>query len=875
MGTSPRSPSPLHDMNPYNIVTPPPSLKANTVDLEVSTPDPKCPGGLFSLKKKAHGLCRRDEFSTPEVDAATTEVQFRLSGLDPKKTYTIYIEDVPFSGESRTDDARECHGEEREISPSEEQGEEETRAVPVTGDSKVSADDGMNGGSFPIARALVSWVSSSSRQNPFCGDSGVHYNNRDHLVGAFEVEARTASVRRIKDEELYASTAFNKSEKPRNFEEHPIFNSALISNGTKLIRRVNSSEPVNRFITGVGRVLNTVPEDNTFSQDEIHTKDLCKETPPMGSSLSSNVIGDLEREFDNSLERMDCVTDGIIVKKIRHSKSWRKYCECGQKTHRRKKYSRRLVALNIDNCVEDGQCLVCKSPIRNDTNRPRFATFDGVFDSDHSPQITMNDSIQRSRKEHKFCADVVDSRSTVKKTLFKAKKYFLSKKKPNNFVSERRDGVITDDAKELLRPFNCIPENCDKTSNSCDPILNFGTRDNWAIEKIDHSMSYFKEGKDMIPSDAIENVRNGIRRLNSCFNKYDGPNRTEKESDKEFSVNRKARILFVGKRGSGRSSLIHSLQYGKKNDRGLHIDKSDGASLEVHEWDTTYKDRCDNLQLRLWEFTGDSPMDFATQDLLYSHRAFYVLLWDMGVNIAPADATNTRLRSLVDKELERDISKNVLNFFDNISKKIPGASVVPVLTFADRFDDKERKYRISLLKNCIEKHISLSSATLSKPSVFYCKDLENDVICISNSNQYGVSELKKLLLRIASVSRSCHHVGKKIPRQWEIVQETIKNLRSTKSWKACKVKEVKEAMEESGEIRNDELFGALRFLYDIGEIGCFDFDEYTCKDEQVSPRLYTYSLESFPIRFHLTSQQVDSVLGSLLFSRYNESYFTA
>jgi len=229
-----------------------------------------------------------------------------------------------------------------------------------------------------------------------------------------------------------------------------------------------------------------------------------------------------------------------------------------------------------------------------------------------------------------------------------------------------------------------------------------------------------------------------------------------------------------------------------------------------------------DLQLRLWDLTDDE-----TQEMFFSNRAVYVLLWNMGDNVKPPKNRNER--KVVNHKLKEDIQNNVLTYLDRITKRISRAVVIPVLTCIDVYDDSERKHRVSIFKESIMNYVKQCS--VCPPTLVFSKDFD-DVLSVSNISKFGIEGLRKVLLNIVSANKACHHVGRSIPSQWVQIQHIIEEFRQENK-KLCSVQELKRKLRGVESFGDDEIYCALRFFSDIGDISYYSFGEFSARDNQI------------------------------------------
>jgi len=84
---------------------------------------------------------------------------------------------------------------------------------------------------------------------------------------------------------------------------------------------------------------------------------------------------------------------------------------------------------------------------------------------------------------------------------------------------------------------------------------------------------------------------------------------------------REAKVVFVGEGGSGKTSLMHLLLYGKKE----QTTRTEKIEIHTDTENFTYGENQEKLTLRFWDFGGQDIMH-ATHKFFMSNRTLYVLI---------------------------------------------------------------------------------------------------------------------------------------------------------------------------------------------------------------------------------------------------------
>jgi len=555
---------------------------------------------------------------------------------------------------------------------------------------------------------------------------------------------------------------------------------------------------------------------------------------------------------------------------------------------------RKYVPLNIDGYVDNGQCLhclstrdeavmdLCGSRTRRATvdvcvenfksiasddfssnqslpSRQRFATDDGIValsarvEAQEYDPITPFKSIDHdeSSVNESWGACVSDrSRRPRNDKQSSTTRRVRPLKKIRRFVRK----VLTSNAdhhhsgksdlirnlprpEELLRPFSPDLRHVDidvDTGNDVSPSMDMDVRGgDWKIEKVSlgellvSSPEPENRALDQTVKVIADRVKNGwvMEKLKACSR---GNRPGGDHDDDDFSVNETARVIFVGGKGSGRSSLVHSLKHGSFYvSEEKHENECPG--IQIHEWEQ--QKGVNQIKLRLWDFSGVDKMKPTTQEMFFSNRSIYVLVWDMGISIdPPLDSEDSHQLAIVNEALIGDIDERVIQYLDSISKRAPGAMVVPVLTFQDCLRDHEIDRRVALFKERIMKYLdTVSTDDVSSPVFAFGENYE-EILTVSNSSQFGVNDVRQAIVDLAMGSPGSHHVGRFIPQTWVNAKNAVESLR--KKEKICSVKELKQAM--GGIVTAEDAYGALRFLNDIGEISYFGEEhKYSSSDDEI------------------------------------------
>ena len=827
----------------------------------------KCTSGLFTVQLQEDSRLRR------EMPNESGDFQFCLRGLQQNCVYTIFIEEAPFQN-STIAEARQ------------------TRLISsVPGTASFIPDNAAK------VLSSLPYCFSPTKQKFECvnefNEKSISIFEIDTATSSVRQMHAQADTVPVEEKQSFATTCMIQSSFLVKSGANLIRNVSSSEHAARLVK--NSSKIIEQVSKSFSGKRNESDLTEELSDETVGIPQAIPVSAPM-VVISSKEQEMLETNSCANTDEMVLSNDDFVIenstflKRVKDVNSLKKkFCAiCGVKTHRRNGITRKRVPLNVDGVVSDGQCLVCTNSINNDSCtssvkndkticRRRSVTLDDetiLQSTKKSLQFSINSGRARFNSDGEVMLDKEchknlppsekhvariasltnesskndriswrNNRRVVRRKVMKRIRKVVSLLSPDSSITSSQsfenrnieEPLSLDNdvvSSELLRSFSsgAIDETAQDSSNM--PELNFQNKRNWDMRKF-----RFSENLNLlIPQrNATEdtsyfvNIENipflaSLKSLNTYLNKSGTGEVTSGNST--FQVNNVARVLFVGKDGCGRSSLIQSLKKysSKRSSSEVRRNFVDELGVQVHEWETRVDGNLQSLQLKFWDMR-----DIETQDLFFSNRAFYVLVWSMGQHISPLPVEDVE-RSTIDKELRLDIEHNVLSFLDRIVRRVPGAVVVPVLTFADSFDVSERNYRVGLFKKQILDHIRNSSMHISPPTLVFSRKTD-DVLTVSNSTKSGINNLKKILINIASVNRNCHHVGRSIPSKWFEVRIAIENLRKRK--KICSVLELRKEIRCSN-VNEEDIYGALRFLVDLGEICYFSFDHFTIEDNQVN-----------------------------------------
>jgi GTPase SAR1 family protein len=373
----------------------------------------------------------------------------------------------------------------------------------------------------------------------------------------------------------------------------------------------------------------------------------------------------------------------------------------------------------------------------------------------------------------------------------------------------------------------------------------------------------------------------------------------------QVSVNDTLKVIFVGMAMAGKTSMIKRLIEGE----GAKIPTRDERTIgvDIYEWDPKKDHRFEHIDSRIelqdkeleetcgdvdvkfsvWDFAGQHVYH-ATHELFFSQRALFVLVWDMGAtnpstikqrNVADdsdqgafklsydsSDEEEDKDDDFVfeeearraDRALDRDIDEKVQFWVDCIQSSAPGAAILPVASFDDKFSDnnfEEAKRRCNIMKQRLLKHeerrlrgikarlkeyedknrandqgalrLRKLLSPYARPKLIFGDTLEDSVVRVSGLEYTGFAPLTERIINIATgrdkgkqkypIFRG--HVGARIPRMRLEVRDTVRAMRER--FKVVEWGYFINQLRDKGLHSVEDISDALHFLTNIGELSYF------------------------------------------------------
>ena len=236
----------------------------------------------------------------------------------------------------------------------------------------------------------------------------------------------------------------------------------------------------------------------------------------------------------------------------------------------------------------------------------------------------------------------------------------------------------------------------------------------------------------------------------------------------------------------------------------------------VHTWTPDPNER---LTCHIWEVIGNGAgASHSVQALLFSPKALYILLWDLGVSKLREDTKhdhdlllNIDQNKQVKETLTYDIQDRILPWLHQIICH-HGTAILPVVCVDDRMQELEVQHRCTLFKDILNDHWKhLGNPPMSK--IFWADD-HHCVMKVNLTTGKGLPEVKNLL-KIIGKNQVFSHVGFEMQSSLLLVLEAIRTLKHNHD--IILVDQLLSEMKEPN--RNvQELTDSLQFLSSIGEI---------------------------------------------------------
>uniref|UniRef100_A0A6U3TPV5 Protein kinase domain-containing protein n=1 Tax=Ditylum brightwellii TaxID=49249 RepID=A0A6U3TPV5_9STRA len=340
--------------------------------------------------------------------------------------------------------------------------------------------------------------------------------------------------------------------------------------------------------------------------------------------------------------------------------------------------------------------------------------------------------------------------------------------------------------------------------------------------------------------------------------------------DTESLDTKKLRVVLVGSRNSGKSTIARKLTGKKEDQSGCDEEK---FRVYINSWESSDEGRkgTPNMTFEVLDFssfTHPAPMS-----MFFSLNSIYCLHWDLAANnpktwrqgkhpnlqMAYQDPLSSEedneystedANRIADRELERSIADDVIFWVDNIIQMVGNkCAILPIVSFNDAFDSHEASRRCILMKQCLLQHYDRLRKTDSKPLPELLWENEDgdangnvDILRMGNAGNREVNKLKALIEGALKIFPSLsQHAGKGT----EITKQVQKKVREMKS--KDKIVHVDRILSEINTGRNDkfdkaEITNTMEYLSSIGELyyfgrsnqtGLFDTKDWISHDSSL------------------------------------------
>eukprot|EP00546_Thalassionema_frauenfeldii_P001231 CAMPEP_0178932680 /NCGR_PEP_ID=MMETSP0786-20121207/22772_1 /TAXON_ID=186022 /ORGANISM="Thalassionema frauenfeldii, Strain CCMP 1798" /LENGTH=1673 /DNA_ID=CAMNT_0020610039 /DNA_START=172 /DNA_END=5190 /DNA_ORIENTATION=- len=360
-------------------------------------------------------------------------------------------------------------------------------------------------------------------------------------------------------------------------------------------------------------------------------------------------------------------------------------------------------------------------------------------------------------------------------------------------------------------------------------------------------------------------------------------------------VNETLKVIFVGMAMTGKTSMIRRLIEGRtafipdRDDRTVGVDiyqwnprnnkdrPSVDCSIDIEDKTIT---RNVDVKFSVWDFAGQQVYH-ATHELFFSPFALYVVVWDMGAtneltfrrksvqqdrgefslrydssDEEEDDDVLEEERRRAEKALERDIDEKVQFWVECIESCAPGAAILPVASFNDKFKDNkdEGQRRCNVLKQRILKHeerrtngikerleqyaaenrandeAAVRLRKLVRPKFIFGGNDCDSVIRVSGTEYTGFDKLTEKIVHVATGKDKAGfqypifrgHVGARIPRMRLEVRDAVRQMRDR--FKVVEWGYFISNLRERGLTNVEDIGDALHFLTNTGELSYFGTD---------------------------------------------------
>ena len=250
------------------------------------------------------------------------------------------------------------------------------------------------------------------------------------------------------------------------------------------------------------------------------------------------------------------------------------------------------------------------------------------------------------------------------------------------------------------------------------------------------------------------------------------------------------KLMLIGKQAVGKSTLVARLH-------NKDIGNNSTVGVDVSEWKYSPAYSRKTFQFSIWDFAGQKEY-YATHQCFLSQHSLYLLVW----NITEEDAGIADLKP----------------WFNNISLRAPGSSVIVVATFLDKVSEEDR--RSGKLEDLLQKVKQLAAH-------YYRLTVTNVTMVGLKGRTENVNRLKDYIYNAAAeykVKGQCV-MGQLIPSSYHALDSKLSTIhRLVKEEKHEPIMHTAEFQKMVRDCNlvdiqdDDELHTVTRFLHEVGSL---------------------------------------------------------
>ncbi|EKX45794.1 hypothetical protein GUITHDRAFT_108245 [Guillardia theta CCMP2712] len=294
---------------------------------------------------------------------------------------------------------------------------------------------------------------------------------------------------------------------------------------------------------------------------------------------------------------------------------------------------------------------------------------------------------------------------------------------------------------------------------------------------------------------------------------------------RDGEANKRINLVLIGNGEAGKTSVLRALRSEEDRADKIEVDRRT-IGIDLHEW---RPEDADGLTFDVMDF-GGQQIYAKTNQYFIVRRALHLLVWNIR-------AKRDEQRSADDSEESMEkLKKMISTWLRATQARVPGASILLVVTHIDLAEAGEVEQQCEEVKACVEEELR-KLAEDGDENILPLHVINGGksvrVNCLEGE---GIKELRQLVCENA---KELLWWEERIPRSYLRLREAVEN-RKLESVSYLKVEEYKNMLEESGVVENEHKV-ATTFLHDMGVLKYFghelsldhrkaDHDKYSVED---------------------------------------------